>query len=577
MLPKSSTFQRILSEDLTSKILSLCRDISKSRPIVGACICGDYTFSPPNEDIPLEILLIIKGFPQRFVSQIKFFEGKPMMFFALDNWVFERDVDRGFLGEAFAIQLVLPYMPLVGRDYLNLQEVKLKKRLTIEAIENLILSFPELSSELRIKPEYFLYENLLNRARLFPPMFYTLLNFFRADLESENVSRAMVGFMQSLMELERDGVVYRENGFLRISAEFARSVSKRKLRLIGFLVSTRKAFFMTLLGLFPKIFRSFWQSRDLLLRFPFAESWSSELSYHFEDPKSYLFVPTADGLIPLTSRVNLKEFVRRTIALDPSAKIEVNRLGGVLNDVYLIEVVMNGNVKRVVMKSFKDWSGVKWFPLALWTAGAKKFALLGSSRLERECAINQFLYSRGLFVPRLLSVSSRERLIFMEYVDGESLEKVVKRILTEEAEDRINADLERVRRVGETLAMVHALDVSLGDVKPENMIIRDDGRICLMDLEQASKGGDKAWDIAEFVYFVGHYVSPLEGVQRAERIVKSFIKGYLMAGGSPAVVKAAGKPKYTRVFSLFVFPNVILALSKLCQNVDKMGWRNGQA
>ncbi|MEM2093176.1 MAG: hypothetical protein QXE16_02710, partial [Candidatus Bathyarchaeia archaeon] len=93
----------------------------------------------------------------------------------------------------------------------------------------------------------------------------------------------------------------------------------------------------------------------------------------------------------------------------------------------------------------------------------------------------------------------------------------------------------------------------------------------------ASKGGDKAWDIAEFVYFVGHYVSPLEGVQRAERIVKSFIKGYLMAGGSPAVVKAAGKPKYTRVFSLFVFPNVILALSKLCQNVDKMGWRNGQA
>ncbi|MCX8177433.1 MAG: AarF/UbiB family protein [Candidatus Bathyarchaeota archaeon] len=494
----------------------------------------------------------------------------------MDSWVFERDVDRGFLGEAFAIQLVLPYLPLIGQDYLKSQEVNVKKRLILEAIENLVLSFPELFSELRIKPEYFLYESLLSRARLFPPMFYTLLNFFQADLESKNVNHAMIGFRHALTELEKEGVIYRTNGFLRISVEFARQVSRRRLRLTSFMKSIRKVLFMTLLYTFPKIFSFVWQIRDFILRFPFAESWSNKSSYCFKDSKSYLFLPTANGLVPLASRVNVEDLIRRSIAVNSNAKIEINRLGGILNDVYLIKAVMNGEVRKVVMKSFKDWSGVKWFPLILWTIGTKKFALLGSSRLERECAINQFLHSKGVDVPKLLSISSHERLIFMEYVDGESLEKIIKRILDAETGDKTDEYLMIVKRAGEALANIHALGVSLGDAKPENMVVRNDGRICLMDFEQASKGGDKAWDIAEFIYFIGHYLSPFEGVQRAELIAESFINGYLTAGGDPTVVKAAGKPKYTRVFSLFVFPNVILTLSKLCQNVDKMGRINGQ-
>jgi len=39
------------------------------------------------------------------------------------------------------------------------------------------------------------------------------------------------------------------------------------------------------------------------------------------------------------------------------------------------------------------------------------------------------------------------------------------------------------------------------------------------------------------------------------------------------VVRAAGKPKYTKVFSVFVLPHVILTISNICR---KAGKKNGE-
>jgi tRNA A-37 threonylcarbamoyl transferase component Bud32 len=241
-----------------------------------------------------------------------------------------------------------------------------------------------------------------------------------------------------------------------------------------------------------------------------------------------------------------------------------------LNDAYLIKAFIKGEEKKIVVKRFKDWSSFKWFPLTLWTVGTRTFAVLGRSRLERECAINQLLYANGFSVPKLLYVNHAERLIFMEHVDGESLEKVIRRILGSKTSVEVEKDLNIINKVGEKFAQVHNLGIALGDTKPENILIGKNGEVFMLDFEQASRNGDKVWDVAEFLYYAGHYVSPFVGVQPAELIARAFIKGYLKAGGKAEIVREAGNPKYTKVFSVFTLPHIMFGISNVCRKAGKL-------
>ncbi len=100
------------------------------------------------------------------------------------------------------------------------------------------------------------------------------------------------------------------------------------------------------------------------------------------------------------------------------------------------------------------------------------------------------------------------------------------------------------------------------------MLVKEDGSLYLIDFEQASQGGDKAWDIAVFLYYGGHYLQPFYSNGKAESLAKAFINGYLCGGGDASAVKHAGLPKYTRVFSVLTMPSIIVAISNVCK---KMG------
>jgi tRNA A-37 threonylcarbamoyl transferase component Bud32 len=236
--------------------------------------------------------------------------------------------------------------------------------------------------------------------------------------------------------------------------------------------------------------------------------------------------------------------------------------------VYLIKAYPKGIKKKVVVKRFKDWSGFKWFPLSIWSFGARTFAVLGRSRLERECAISEFLRCEGFNVPKILHVSHSERLVFMEYVEGEDLSNAIKRIATSKSREKAEVDLAKIMRVGEIFAQVHSLNVALGDTKPENIIFDPDGKVYLLDFEQASHDGDKAWDVAEFMYYSGHYLQPLYSNGKAELIASAFINGYLKGCGDVNIIRRAGASKYTRVFSVFTMPSIILAMSKVCKKAE---------
>jgi tRNA A-37 threonylcarbamoyl transferase component Bud32 len=507
------------------------------------------------------------------MNYVKVFEDKSIVVVAVDKWIFEQDVNRGFLGEALAGKLIFPYVALTDNHYLHAQEVKLKKRLIIELLENLVLDYPELSYEFCIKPEYFMYETMSSRARLFPPTAYMLQRLIEEKGKKENLANIFRGYLEASKELEKSNVIKFSHGYIRITERFVDKVRKQNLRFTNLLKTAQKAqrtLFTSLLSFLPQTLSIFSQNEEMLLRLQKAARLDSKYVERFEDPQNYLYVPTESGLVPLANRIGIEGFAKKILKADGKAKIKIEKLGGVLNDVYVFKTSSRGKEKKVIVKRFKDWSSFKWFPLTLWSVGTRTFAVLGRSRLEKECAINQFLGSKGFVVPKILYVSPAERLIFMECVEGESLTRIIKKIASSKSGNALKKELSTVRTVGKLLAKVHSLNVSLGDTKPENFMIQKDDNICMLDFEQASRNGDKVWDIAEFLYYAGHDLPPSIEPHAAELIAKTFIEGYLQAGGDLEIVRKAGTPKYTKVFSVFTLPHIMFAISTICRKVTKL-------
>jgi len=561
--------QQYIDEKTQQQITDFCRHIAKPAEVTAISLFNSNTSESLNRKTILEIMLVIRDFKSRLTSYFKMVNQRPIVFLAMDQWVFERDVERGFLGEAFAGSLVFPYTALQGKNYLNEQEIKLKKRLVLELLENIVLSYPELSYSVKIKPQYFMYEVILNRIRVFPPLAYSISSL-HGTLTAKDPESVLHGYVEALKQLEAEKKIGVLNGYVIIPREFIVKSQKRRVRFVNLTKNTPRTLFTSFVKIFPQLLTFFSQNSESLPTLQNLILKKDGLSSRqFMDPEKYVFIPTSKGLVSLADRTSIENFTEKVLFKGEKAKIKLEPVGGVLNDVYLIRAYSKGKETKVLVKRFKDWSGFKWFPLSIWSLGARTFAVLGKSRLAKECAISEVLRSEGFNVPKILHVNNNERLVFMEYIEGEDLSNSIKRLATSNTEENKDKELVNIERVGEIYARVHSLNVTLGDTKPENIIVAPNGDLYLLDFEQASRGDDKAWDIAEFLYYSGHYLQPPYGNGKAELIANSFISGYLKGGGDLNTVRKAGAAKYTRVFSIFTTPSVILAMSNACKTVKE--------
>jgi tRNA A-37 threonylcarbamoyl transferase component Bud32 len=552
----------LLNRDIRETALDLCRRFAGSRKIVAACFYGPHVYGYADEKADLDVLLVLGEHRPQLMSYSEALNGPTLSVLVADQRAFERDVDRGWLGEFIAEKIAAPYDSLINGEYLKIQEAKLKRRFIWELLENLVSEFPELSHELLIQPKYFLYEAVLRRARLFPPMTYRFLNMTTKNLREKNLDTMINGYLKALNELAEEKWIVFSDGFVKIDETFLKAVDKRKVQVAGFLKSVQSAVSLYALSVYSKMARGLTYDQERFMR---SQRWikTNETAAWIEDPKRYLFIQTPLGLVPLSDDTTIKDFLRKAVPSGEISEVQIEGLGGVLNTVYLLKFRRDHEEQKVVVKEYKDWWGFKWFPLALWTLGSRNFAVLGRSRLEREYALNQFLSSQGFPVPSVLYVSPQKRLIFEEFIDGENLVEIVKRIIS--AEQVTDEEVATIREVGRRIAEAHKLSVALGDCKPENFITAKNGKVYFVDLEQASRNGNQAWDIAEFLYYTGHFVSPMSSTKAAELISKEFIRGYVRAGGAKEIVKKAGSVRYTKVFSVFTWPHVILAISNFCK------------
>ena len=559
------------ANSLNSQILEFSRHLAGEQDIVAIAHVDIYSMKSIEEELTSEVLLVIRNFQPRVMSYIKTVNEKTIYVFAVDQWVFERDIEMGFLGEAIASKLIFPWAPLFGNQYLHNKELVLKKRLILELIQNLAQNFPELTHRMQIKPQYFLYEVLLSRIRVFPLLAYHTSNIINGLAANE--AQSLGTYNEALRQLEVEGKIQFQNDYVTISKKFLANCKDPKIRLINLSRNAPRTLFSSLFGTFPQLINIISHNTEAFLKDQ-KINWrkQTEQPYLFIDPQKYVFFQTATGLTSLSDKIDIRGFAQK-ILLKNSDDIQVEPVGGMLNDVYLISTHGNDGETKVLVKRFKDWSGFKWFPLTVWSLsarGTKPLAITAQSRLAKEFAINEFLRSEGFNVPKILHVSNAKRLIFMEFIEGENLSEAIKRVSAALPEDNVEAELARIGYAGGIMAKVHSRGIVLGDTKPENIIVKPDGAMYMIDFEQAAQDskGDKAWDIAVFVYYAGHYIYPLNGNLKAESVTKAFIKGYLAAGGDINAIRAAGAPKYTRVFGIFTMWSIISVIANVCRKTE---------
>ena len=547
-------------QNLKENVLKLCRSVACSNDIVAACLYGSQAYGYPNGKGCINVLLVLGKSRFGLKFHAKSLGGIDTFILVVDQKTLEKDVKQGWLGEFIAEKITVPYEPIVNEEYLKLQEVITKKRIVWELLENIVLEYPELSYEILIKIEYFIFEVMRRRARLFPLMVPSYLNMLRDDLKERNVESMMKGYVKALDELSKEGWISSTDGLFRIKPNFIDAVKCRKPRIPIFFKAFQRMALYNILSIFPSMMvlliheEAFTKAQ--------LEVKPEGLSFELEDPKKHLIMQTPFGFVTLSDKTTIEDFARKNVQSGKALDFKIREIGGVLNDVYILSFYRAYKEQKVLVKKFRDWYGIKWFPLTLWALGTKTFAVLGRSRLEREVATNQFLHSQGILVPKILYVSSKQRLIFEDFVEGENLIGIIKQISSSEKEFSL------MRDVGKEVAKVHKLGLALGDCKPENILVAGDRKIWFVDLEQGTRNGNQEWDIAEFLYYSGHYFSPLSPTEPAELIAREFISGYLEAGGKKDLIRKAGSTRYTKVFSIFTPPHILIAISNLCK---KMG------
>ncbi len=245
--------------------------------------------------------------------------------------------------------------------------------------------------------------------------------------------------------------------------------------------------------------------------------------------------------------------LRLVRSVQGEGRVSIRRMGSFVNDVFLVKV----DGERYVAKRYTNWVSLKWLTLNLYGLGSVRFSISGKRRMEAEYYFNDLLYQRGVRVPRILGADPRSRLILFSYVPGDELSSLLGVI--DGGGQSGQRESEAAHSAGGLVASAHQMDVALGDTKPENFIVDRKGSATLVDLEQGRYRGDFAWDVAEFLYYSGHYWLLFN--RTLASYVDGFIRGYLDQGNN-RIPRSAASPKYVRVFSIWTPPHIIHGIRK---------------
>lgn len=534
-----------------SKALEQASEISPSSQIVAICNYGPSAFAKPGNSQRIDLIVICEGYSEGVRSHLRVIDQNETQFLLVEKELIESDILKGSLGDFLSDKLLYPYLPLRNNEYLDQLTLQLRTRIIEEEIQDLVIEYGEMSRGLVIDPEYFPLARMRKRARIFTPSMGDYLKLLDSSVRETNLSQLHAAFSGPLQGLNLELAKEIDKFVLPDHVIDSNLKNRASGQVVNILKQSQRAFYSYLTK-----GRTIFPSLDLLAR-ELYEPFKSvndpdRISSSPEDPKNFLYLRTKNGLVSVNEQSSLEDAVSR---MRPSTAITVVPLAGVLNEVFLITSGKN----QFVAKKFTDWHGFKWFTLNLVSFGSKLFAVSGKARMTNEYGINRYLAKRKLNVPEILHVSMKDRILLEEYIPGDPLNQSIIRMVNQT--ELSQSQIQLAALLGTTLAKIHEVGVSVGDSKPENFVSID-RRMYTIDLEQAGKNGDYAWDIAELLYYSGHYSLNAAPTGGLVEMVKAFLQGYIEHGSKDELRRAAGV-RYAKVFSMWTPAPILLETAKM--------------
>jgi tRNA A-37 threonylcarbamoyl transferase component Bud32 len=519
---------------------------------VAVCAYGPAVFAKPGATRGHDLLVLCEGYSSGLRAHLRVYDGEEFRFLIADRTLVESDVERGTLGDYLTEQFLYPYHPILNLEYLEKMADQAKSRVAEEEAKDLVIEFREMCRGLVAAPEFFGLSRMRKLARVSIPSMTAYLRLLENPVRERNLMALRSSF-KSAIAATKSKVLKIEGEYVSLedSAVDGWLKDRASEQVVNVLKQSQRAFYSYLTK-----GRAIYLSPDLLARelySPLKLTLDSELNrMEPEDPKNYLFLRTSAGQVPLGEKSSLDEVIAN---LKLSGPITVTPLAGVLNEVFLV----TAGKEQLVVKKFTDWHGFKWFTLNLVSLGSKLFAVSGKARMTNEYGMNRYLGKRGLKVPNIVYLNVKQRILVERYLPGPSFADLARGAVNQSKLTKTQSDL--AESLGEMLADIHRIGVSVGDTKPENFVVKD-GQIFIVDLEQAGKRKEYAWDLAELLFYTGHYrISPTV-TGGLKGIVEAIAVGYTRRGDPSELRKAAGV-RYAKVFSMWTPAPVFLEISRI--------------
>ena len=90
----------------------------------------------------------------------------------------------------------------------------------------------------------------------------------------------------------------------------------------------------------------------------------------------------------------------------------------------------------------------------------------------------------------------------------------------------------------------------------------------LSTLSKRANAGDYAWDIAELLFYTGHYSRSQIPTRGLSMLVEAFAKGYLRKGHHTDLRQAAGV-RYAKAFSFWTPAPIIIEILRVLRKASR--------
>ncbi len=123
-----------------------------------------------------------------------------------------------------------------------------------------------------------------------------------------------------------------------ITKKFISKCQDPRLKIINLSKNMPRTLFTAIFGVLPQLMNIVSQNTEVFLRTQ-KINWlkPTNPTFQFIDPQKYIFFPTSEGLVSLSDRIDIKGFAKKMLLKEENVNIEVEPIGGMLNDVYLIK------------------------------------------------------------------------------------------------------------------------------------------------------------------------------------------------------------------------------------------------